>query len=1013
MGEDHPHTAKAYGDLGNAYLRNGQHEEAIDALEKCAMIRRQALGPNHEATAQALNYLGVALRKSGQTALAIEKLQSALAIRRKRLAGDHPLIATSLKELGNAFIDLKDIERGRALLNECLLMRLRIFGPRHPATASVYESLAMSYEGQKLWREALDMLKLSLQSRRQKHIYFMTKPSSSVEAGLEKGWDAQRPAEFEVQEREYPSPASTYRDVQLANKDRMELEREIAFRWQELNAKLHGKDKVDTAFLMDNLGIALRKNGEYDEAVALHEKALELRKLHLGSGHSLAAQTLGNLGIALRERGDIERSIAILSQALEALVNKLGPMHRLTAGAHEQLALSYKTCNKLDEAIEHFRKAYSITRTIDTEYEVGTAAAAENLGAALQQRGDLAEAIKLHEKALMIRKNRLKKRHPSFVVLYEHLAQCYVVTRQWTKAIEAHEQLVWRREEQFGVVHPVTADWYDRLGFAYEQNHEFDKASEIYLKSLKIRSQVGQNPQTPLSLFNVGVALFRKGDIMKAKEYLEKSHRSRENLKLRESHPDTASLYEYMGLIQEQVGNLPDAIRLIRRAVDIRRGLVARQIDYEDAKSYKRAGELALRSGDYDRAIEQIAKSISEVRRDSAANYRDEAFDSALNLRTKPQGEVSTSKAYRQTKAVDVASLYDKLALAYRECGEEGDGIDKAIALQKKTLRIRRETRGEQNALTASAYDKLGTTYLKKGTYPRALKFFNIALEIRKRNQGENAMETAASYYHVGDAEFRLGQYRRALEFYQKSLAIRESALGQNHPHSPIWYDKLGQVYFKLRQYEKALQLYERSLAVRLRTKGSEDLSVAASYHNIGMVLLRSNAYEEAVDYLTKCLTIRQQQLDDAEGHPFVASTYDCLGMVYLKMKNYDVALAMFRKCLATKRLGSGKKDIKLYEKRLAEQEQLVQDLRFPKSYEALSQSNEAEDVLEYDEEAFKHIETRVAMQDDQRHRQLLQEVESGVFDVGTQPENEGSVGFNVDFAEEEVVGHEVGRTPA
>ena len=73
-------------------------------------------------------------------------------------------------------------------------------------------------------------------------------------------------------------------------------------------------------------------------------------------------------------------------------------------------------------------------------------------------------------------------------------------------------------EDFYGELHPITADWYDRLAYACEQNGELDKASQAYRRSLRTRSYSDENPLTPLSLFNLGVSLFKQGNIKEAHE---------------------------------------------------------------------------------------------------------------------------------------------------------------------------------------------------------------------------------------------------------------------------------------------------------------------------------------------------------------------------------------------------------------------------------------------------------------------------------------------------------------
>ena len=65
-----------------------------------------------------------------------------------------------------------------------------------------------------------------------------------------------------------------------------------------------GKDHADVAQSCNNLAELYRALGRYDEADALHRRALEIREQRFGPDHPEVAQTLNNLGVlyAIQER---------------------------------------------------------------------------------------------------------------------------------------------------------------------------------------------------------------------------------------------------------------------------------------------------------------------------------------------------------------------------------------------------------------------------------------------------------------------------------------------------------------------------------------------------------------------------------------------------------------------------------------------------------------------------------------------------------------------------------------
>mgnify|MGYP001802987475 CR=1 FL=1 len=132
------------------------------------------------------------------------------------------------------------------------------------------------------------------------------------------------------------------------------------------------------------------------------------------------------------------------------------------------------------------------------------------------------------------------------------------------------------------------------------------------------------------------------------------------------------------GLVHEQKGDIKEAVRLMRKSVDIRKGRSQGLPVVEDVKSYRLDAESALRLGDYDEAIKKFSKSLREALKDSERSWD---TSGGVSDRSKQKYRETLAppspKAYHQNKNFDIfASMYSKLALAYREKGEEGSGID-------------------------------------------------------------------------------------------------------------------------------------------------------------------------------------------------------------------------------------------------------------------------------------------------------------------------------------------------
>jgi serine/threonine protein kinase len=79
------------------------------------------------------------------------------------------------------------------------------------------------------------------------------------------------------------------------------------------------------AQLMTTIGTVYRQLGLYDQAAPLLERALELRRRHLGEEHLDTATSLLELSALMRRAGDYRRAAALAAQALEIRERRLGP----------------------------------------------------------------------------------------------------------------------------------------------------------------------------------------------------------------------------------------------------------------------------------------------------------------------------------------------------------------------------------------------------------------------------------------------------------------------------------------------------------------------------------------------------------------------------------------------------------------------------------------------------------------------------------------------------------------
>ncbi len=153
--------------------------------------------------------------------------------------------------------------------------------------------------------------------------------------------------------------------------------------------------KPDNAESFNNLGIVRERQGRPDEAVDNYRSALRIKPDY--------AEAHNNLGILLQRQGKLDEALRCYREALHSKPN--------LADAHYNLGLLHERQGKLAAAIESYREA--------AQCQPYHAEANNNLGALLQQEGRLDEAVACFAQALRARPD-FAEAHFNLGIILEH-----------------------------------------------------------------------------------------------------------------------------------------------------------------------------------------------------------------------------------------------------------------------------------------------------------------------------------------------------------------------------------------------------------------------------------------------------------------------------------------------------------------------------------------------------------------------------------------------------------------
>jgi serine/threonine-protein kinase len=639
-----------------------------------------------------------------------------------------------------------------------------------------------------------------------------------------------------------------------------------------------------------NLGNALRRNGQVDEAMACYQQAI--------TSDPRYAAAHDNLGLLLKDKGQGDAAIACHRKAI-----KLNPRF---ASAHNNLGVALRAKGREDEAIASYRKALKL----DPKY----AKALSNLGIALWQvKKDHEGAIACLRKAIMLDPQSVSAHSDLGVVLLQSKKDCAGAISCLRKAIKldpnsagAHTNLGNALDEKGQVdeaiacyrkaitLDPKFAGVHYDLGLALARKKKVDEAIACYRKAIDL------DPKEPAFHTDLGLALKDKGKVDEAIACHKKAI---------EIDPKYAKAHFNLGSALKDRSQLDEAIACYKRGI---------KLDPKDVKGLGNLGIALKDRGQLDEAIACFKKVIELDPKEAVAHLN---LGVALHLKGKLSEAIAS---YRKAVLLNPKNptTHNNLGLALADRGK----VDEAIACYRKALELAPKDAG--------THYNLGSALLAKGQLDEAIACYRRAIELDPKHD--------RAHNNLGSALARQGRVEEAIICHQRAIEFNpKNAMAHNNLGHAL--DRLGQVDQAIPCFKKAtlldpkLALAHNGLGAALARKNrieeaiacfrqaiASDPKLAAAHFNLGNCLLFTGHVDEAIacfrqatkldpklviTHLTLSMVLHDKgQIDEAIASlkkaalldPMNAEIHNVLGGMYCdKKRDYDAAITWFRKAIA------------------------------------------------------------------------------------------------------------------
>lgn len=536
----------------------------------------------------------------------------------------------------------------------------------------------------------------------------------------------------------------------------------------ELSRKVLGIQHPDTLTPMNNIAVTLAKLGRYQEALAMNQQVVELSRNVLGDKHPNTLTSLNNLAWILSRLGRYAEALAMDQQVLELSRKVLGAEHPATLLSMNNLAQSLSELERNEEALTMHQQVLQLSRKVMGNEHPTTLASINNLALTLSKMGRYEEAIRIRRQALELNRKVLGTQHSSTLVSMNNLAQDLSEAGRYEEALAMHQQGLEIGRKVLGYRHPTTLLLMNNLAQTLSKLGRYKEAFEIdELVFEQIRNVLGvEHRDSLVSMNNLARDLAKLGRNEEAlamhQQALELSRKV-----LGEDHPTTLLSKGNLARDLTELGRYEESLTMDQQVLELSRKVLGEEHP-DTLMSMVDFTHGLVKLGRYEEAL-AIAQQV-------------------LQLSRKVLGEKHPSTLLPM----------NSIAFTLSKLGRRRE----ALEMQQQVLALSRQVLGKEHPDTLISMNNFALTLFELGQYEEALEMQRQVLELNRKVLSEEHPATLLSKGNLALTLSRLGRYEEALAVNQKALELSRRALGSKHPNTLVLITNLAITQLALTGHE-------------------------------------------------------------------------------------------------------------------------------------------------------------------------------------------------------------------
>ena len=375
---------------------------------------------------------------------------------------------------------------------------------------------------------------------------------------------------------------------------------------------------VDWAESLSSFSAAFKDVGQYERALELETRVMQLRKQILGDEHPDTLRSMNRISCYLRDIGRSHEAATVSKSVLQTRQELLGSEHRETLESMEGLASSYSMLGQLQEAIKLMEMALDLRRKLFGEADDGTITDMSHLAAYYRRFGRYLEALKLKKAVLFERERTLGQAHPDTLISMNNLAVTYGEIGRVQEATILHEKVVSVSKQILGDGHTGSATAMHNLAASYNKLGKYSEAVILEMRVLELRrGQFGKtHPNTLRAMANLATAYEVAGQYREGLDLRRDLLQQTETI-LGHDHPAIFTVMADLATSREATGGYQDAVKLrekLLQLAEVQFGCdhpTARKARSDLVTSYQITGQ-PQKAAELRRSLEQANESVGE-----------------------------------------------------------------------------------------------------------------------------------------------------------------------------------------------------------------------------------------------------------------------------------------------------------------------------------------------------------------------------------------------------------------